>query len=114
MATPRFPVFTGRRWADQAPFVLAVFIAAQVLDGMLTYWGLHRLGPDVEANGYLASAIAALGAAPVLFAAKSLGCFCGAILYFTRNGYRALAIAAGLYVGVAIIPWLVLVALHIG
>jgi hypothetical protein len=113
VATPRFPVFTGRRWADQAPFVLAIFVTAQVLDGVLTYWGLHRIGPDVEANTYLASAIQALGAAPVLFAAKSLGCMCGAILYITER-YRALAISAGLYLGVAIIPWLLIILLHLG
>jgi hypothetical protein len=111
MATPRFPVLTGRRWADQAPTILAIFVAVQVLDGVLTYWGVRRLGPDIEANGYLGTAIQALGAAPVLFAAKSLACFCGTILYITAR-YRALAIAAGLYLGVAIIPWLLIAVLH--
>ncbi len=112
MGIPRFPVLTGRRWADQAPFVLAIFVTAQVLDGILTYWGLHRIGPEVEANTYLASAIASLGAVPVLLAAKLVGCVCGAILYLTER-YRALAISAGLYLGVAVIPWLLIVLLHV-
>jgi hypothetical protein len=111
VAIPRFPVLTGRRWADQAPLILVIFLTAQVLDGILTYWGLHRIGPDVEANTYLAGAMQSLGAAPVLFAAKSVGSLCGAILYLTER-YRALAIAAGLYLGVAIIPWLLIVLLH--
>jgi hypothetical protein len=110
VGTPRFPVFTGRRWADQAPFVLGIFLTAQVLDGLLTYWGLHRLGIGIEANSYLAGAIAAVGAAPTLFVAKGLGCVCGAILYFAER-YRALAITAGLYLGVAIIPWLIVLLL---
>jgi hypothetical protein len=92
--------------ADWHPlFVFGVFVTAQVLDGVLSYHGVNLLGVDAEANTLIATSIQAIGAPRALVSAKLLACVCGYILH--RTGcHRALAIAAGLYLGVAVVPWL--------
>ena len=91
-------------WPESAA-VFAIFLAAQVLDGLLTYAGVTMLGVEAEGNALLATSIRALGAPRALLAAKLLACVCGYILFRTRS-YTALAVAAGLYIGVAIVPWI--------
>lgn len=93
--------------AWHATFVLAVFLTAQVLDGVLTYWGVNLLGVGVEANVLIARAIETIGASWALVGAKLLACVGGYILYRTAF-HRPLAIVAGLYVGVAVVPWLMI------
>jgi hypothetical protein len=89
----------------EATIVFAIFTAAQVADGLLTYWGVTTLGIHVEGNGLLAAAMHAVGPFPTLVFAKLLACLCGYILYRTAS-YRPLAVMAGLYIGVAVTPWL--------
>ncbi len=84
--------------------MLVVFIVSQILDGGFTYGGVQRLGIDVEMNGLLVTMMHAIGPAAALTAAKTLACFCGVILYLTSH-YRALAVAAGASIGVAVVPW---------
>jgi hypothetical protein len=95
----------GPAW--HATFVFGVFLSAQALDGLLTYWGVSLLGIGVEANVLVAHAIETLGASWALLGAKLLACVCGYILYRTAF-HRPLAIMAGLYVGVAVVPWLMI------
>jgi hypothetical protein len=92
-----------------ATTVFAIFLVAQLLDGVLTLWGVLRLGVDVEANVLIATSIGAFGVHRALLAAKLLACFCGYILYRTAS-HTPLAISAGIYVGVAIVPWMIIVA----
>lgn len=87
--------------------VFAMFLATQILDGLLTYWGVSMLGVGIEANALLATSMAAMGAPRALLSAKLLACLCGYILYRTEF-HRPLAIATGLYLGVAIFPWLLI------
>ena len=89
----------------EATIVLAIFTAAQLADGLLTYWGVTTLGIHVEGNDLLATTMYAIGPAPALVSAKLLACVCGYILYRTAS-HRPLAIMAGLYIGVAVTPWL--------
>jgi hypothetical protein len=89
----------------QESIVLAVFVTAQVLDGLLTGWGVLRFGTNVELNPLLTTAIHTFGLAPALVGAKAVATTCGVILYATAC-HRPLAITAGLYVGVAVVPWL--------
>ena len=91
-----------------AASVLGVFLAAQVCDGLLTYRGVSALGVAAEANLLLATSIEAVGAARALVSAKLLASACGYIL-FCGGFHRLLAVAAGLYVGVAVVPWLTIV-----
>jgi hypothetical protein len=107
---------TGRCVPNQAPTVFVIFIAAQLLDGGLTYWGVYQLGLAIEGNAWLGTTMQAFGAAPALVGAKTLACLCGLILYLTAR-YRALAVTAGVSIGVAVVPWLLLlgvVAIHRG
>ena len=91
-------------WGE-ATLVFAIFMAAQVADGLLTYWGVTTLGIHVEGNDLLATTMYAIGPGRALLSAKLLACLCGYILYRTAS-YRPLAIMAGLYIGVAVTPWL--------
>ena len=96
------------RRRDQAKIVFAIFLATQLLDGVLTYLGVSRLGTEVEMNAWLVTLMHAFGEIPALVSAKALACVCGAILYATAY-HRPLAIATGLYIGVAIVPWMFIV-----
>jgi len=97
----------GKPCPREATSVFAIFLTTQILDGLLTYWGVSILGVGVEANALLATSMGAMGAPRALLSAKLLACLCGYILY--RTGFhKPLAIATGLYLGVAIFPWLVI------
>ena len=89
----------------EATIVFFIFTAAQIADGLLTYWGVTTLGIHVEGNGLLAAIIHAIGPFRALVSAKLLACVCGYVLYQTAS-HRPLAVMAGLYIGVAIAPWL--------
>ena len=96
---------------EQAPVVFAIFLVAQILDALFTYSGVSRLGIDVEMNQLLAGGMRIVGPALTLTAAKIVACLCGFFLYSTAR-HRALAVAAGLSIGVAVIPWCV-VLVHV-
>jgi hypothetical protein len=91
-----------------AASVLGLFLAAQVFDGLLTYRGVSTLGVAAEANLLLATSIEAFGAARALLSAKLLASACGYVL-FCGGFHRLLAVATGLYFGVAVFPWLTIV-----
>jgi hypothetical protein len=108
----RWALATGirpvRRDLRQGPLVLTIFLVTQCLDGLLTYWGVLRFGIDIEMNTLLATLMQSVGPAAALFAAKALACACGLLLY--ANAYlRPLAVVAGLCLGLAVIPWIVVV-----
>ena len=93
----------------QGPLVLAIFLVTQLADGLLTYWGVTRFGTDLEMNTLLVASIEQVGPGATLLAAKAFACLCGVALY--ANLYlRPLAAVAGLCLGVAVVPWLLLFA----
>jgi hypothetical protein len=93
----------------QGPLVLAIFFVTQVLDGVLTYWGVTRFGIDIEMNSLLAATMHEVGPGLALFTAKAVACACGVLLYV--NAYlRPLAAVAGLCLGLAVVPWIVVAA----
>jgi hypothetical protein len=104
VAVPRFVVTDKDR--EQAPIVFTIFLISQVLDALLTYGGVSRLGIDVEMNLLLANGMRAIGPGPTLTAAKLVACLCGFFLYSTAR-HRTLAVAAGLSIGIAVVPWCV-------
>jgi hypothetical protein len=89
----------------QEIIVLVIFLIAQLLDGLLTYKGIRVMGLEVEANQLLVFYIEAFGAPSALIGAKVFASVCGLVLYVTAY-YRLLAAAAGAYLGVAVVPWL--------
>ena len=97
----------GEPASREATSVFAMFLTIQVLDGLFTYWGVSTLGVGVEANALLVTSMGAMGAPRALLSAKLLACLCGYILYRTEC-HRPLAITTGLYLGMAIVPWLLI------
>jgi hypothetical protein len=93
----------------QEEIVLSVFVLAQALDGALTYIGLHRFGLGLEVNQLLVFYMEIFGIGLTLVGAKGLACACGLILHVTDR-HRALAIAAGASLGIAVVPWLLALA----
>jgi hypothetical protein len=90
----------------QERFIICTFLILQTLDGTMTYAGVRLLGPHVEMNGVLAWYMDAIGVGLALALAKLVACACGCVLYTTRS-HRTLAVLSGVYLGVAIVPWLV-------
>lgn len=84
---------------------LALFLACQASDGLLTYIGVSRLGHAVEGNPILATWMQVAGAGPTLLTAKLIACGCGCILYFYGT-FRVLAALTAVYLVGAIAPWL--------
>jgi hypothetical protein len=85
--------------------VLLIFLITQALDGTLTYAGVRQLGIEVEVNQLLVFYMETFGLGFALVGAKTVACACGVVLYVAHY-YRPLAVAAGAYIGVAVIPWL--------
>jgi len=85
--------------------VLLVFLMAQCLDGVLTYVGVVTYGTSIEANPLIAAMMAQFGHGVALMAAKTVAGFLGICLHL-RNVHLAVAILAGFYVAVAVVPWM--------
>jgi hypothetical protein len=83
---------------------LIVFLLAQASDGVLTYIGVSTYGLHVEGNPLIAWLMAAMGEGPALATAKLAAGFFGIALHMSAV-HRAVALLAGFYVAVAIIPW---------
>ena len=85
--------------------LLAVFVAVQISDGLLTYAAVQLFGIQAEGNPLLVTWMHVAGPGQTLFGAKLLACGCGALLY-AFGVFRILALLTLLYVGAAIVPWL--------
>ena len=84
---------------------LAIFIALQLADGMLTYAAIDLFGASAEGNPLLATWITITGAAPALVGAKLMACACGGVLY-VAGVHRVLLGLSALYLFGAVVPWL--------
>jgi len=83
---------------------LLAFLLAQASDGVLTYIGVSMYGLHAEGNPIISWLMAAMGEGPALAAAKVTAGFFGIALHLSAV-HRAVALLAGFYVAVAIIPW---------
>ncbi len=90
--------------------MLAVFVAAQLCDGVLTYVGILTFGHDIEANPIVAWYIGAFGAGMALFAVKALAIGCALLLYRFAH-YRTIGALAIIYLTMAVHPWVNLLLL---
>lgn len=86
--------------------IICTFLVLQMLDGTMTYAGVRLLGPHVEMNSVLAWYMDVIGVGLAIALAKLVACACGYVLYSTR-WHRTLAVLSGLYLGVAVVPWMV-------
>ena len=89
---------------------VVVFLLAQVSDGVLTYIGVSTYGMTVEGNPVISWLMTSLGEGPGLAAAKVTAGFFGMMLHLSAV-HKAVAVLAGFYIVVAIIPWLAILYL---
>jgi hypothetical protein len=85
--------------------VLVAFLLAQCFDGVLTYVGVLTYGPTIEANPVMCALMLHLGHGVALTAAKALSGSLGIVLHLQRI-HAAVALLAGFYLTVAILPWI--------
>jgi hypothetical protein len=83
---------------------IVAFLLAQCLDGIFTYIGVNTFGLTVEANPLIAGLMASFGHGTALVGAKSVAGALGVCLHL-REIHAAVALLAGFYIAVAIVPW---------
>lgn len=83
---------------------IVVFLLAQCLDGIFTYIGVNTYGLAVEANPLIAALMASVGHGTALVGAKSVAGALGVCLHL-REIHAAVAVLAGFYLAVAVVPW---------
>jgi hypothetical protein len=84
--------------------VVVGFLIVQFLDGGFTYLGVSIWGPGIEANPLLSSAMAYVGPATSLAAAKFVAISFGIVLHLYKV-HTLIALLTAFYVGAAIVPW---------
>ena len=83
---------------------LILFLLAQVFDGALTYVGLSTYGAHMEGNPLISWLISAMGEGPALATAKLAAGTFGIALHLSAV-HKAVALLAGFYIAVAVVPW---------
>ena len=106
-ATPLSGRGTGAERSLFGDLVLVAFLLAQCFDGVFTYVGVVTYGIAIEANPLISALMATLGEGAALTVAKVLAAALGICLHF-RQIHVAVALLAGFYVVVAILPWMVI------
>ena len=91
--------------------ILLLFLSAQAFDGVFTYVAVGAYGLAAEGNALMATWMALVGAAPALFAAKTIAAACGVLLY-VRGVHRTLALLTLFYAFGALGPWMLIFARH--
>jgi hypothetical protein len=84
--------------------VLVAFLLFQCFDGVFTYVGVATYGVGIEANPLIASLMHSVGHGAALAIAKLLAASLGICLHL-RQVHGAVAVLAGFYLVVAILPW---------
>jgi hypothetical protein len=85
--------------------VLVAFLLAQCFDGVLTYIGVMTFGPGIEANPVIGALMLHFGHGVALTMAKVLSGSLGILLHM-QNIHGAVAVLAGFYLTVAVLPWI--------
>lgn len=95
------PRLSRSRFGDLA---IVVFLLAQCFDGVFTYIGVITFGLGIEANPVIAALMANFGHGTALLGAKTVAAGLGVGLHL-RQIHTAVAVLAGFYLAVAIVPW---------
>jgi hypothetical protein len=85
-------------------FILAAFLVAQVLDGVLTYIGVQMFGRGMEANPLLSTLMYMIGPGPTLAGAKIVAGTCALALHMA-SVHSVLAVLALVSYLFAVLPW---------
>jgi hypothetical protein len=94
----------------RAAWVLVIFSAIQLADGVMTAAGAAQYGTSIEANPLLVFLFGAVGTGVTIVAMKLFAIVCATVLHL-REKYSALAILTLVYVFAAIVPWTVILTL---
>ena len=84
---------------------LLVFLALQLVDGVLTYEATSLFGLSAEGKPILTTWMRLVGIGPTLVAAKLLACGCGLFIYSRRSHFVLGALTVSYGFG-AVLPWL--------
>lgn len=79
-----------------------ILVLMQVLDGVLTWWGVSNFGSSIEGNPLVKLLIDAFGAAPALIGIKLIG-IALSFAFIKLRAAKSLIFLAGLYTGVVLI-----------
>jgi uncharacterized membrane protein len=90
--------------------VIVLFLLAQAFDGILTYVGVTTFGVGIEANPVISALMLRFGEGTALVGAKITAAFLGIALHL-REVHGAVAMLAGFYVALAVLPWTALLFL---
>lgn len=95
---------TGRRdlFGDIA---LLAFLITQACDGVFTYVGVSSYGLHMEANPLISWLMGSMGEGAALTTAKVVAGLFGIALHLS-SVHKAVAALAGLYLAVAVLPWI--------
>ena len=85
--------------------VLAVFIALQLADGLITFAAVQIFGPAAEGNPILVAWIGVAGPATTLVMAKGVSCALAVLLY-SAGRFKTLGALTVVMLVCAIGPWL--------
>jgi hypothetical protein len=83
---------------------IVLFLACQILDGLLTYFALSAHGPQLEGNPIIRLLISFLGIEAALILAKAIASGFGMILHLIEV-HTAIALLSALYLALAVVPW---------
>jgi hypothetical protein len=95
---------TPTRRISKGEIVFLAFVTVQVLDGVMSYVGVHMFGPWIEANPLVAWYAATFGPAVAFTAVKLFAVACGTLLYLTAR-HRTVAALTLFYLAFAVVPW---------
>jgi hypothetical protein len=90
-----------------AAWVLVIFAAMQLADGVMTAAGAAQFGTSIEANPLLVFLFGVVGTGATIVAMKLFAILCATLLHL-REHYSALAILTLVYLFAAIVPWTVI------
>jgi hypothetical protein len=90
-------------------WILALFVAVQVADGVLTALGVARFGTGVEANPLLVRSMLTFGSGGALLAAKTVAILGGSILHKYSYHLVLVVLTVG-YVFATVLPWSLLLS----
>src|SRR5262245_14456320 len=102
MAPVRALQISSRRFSWPEVILLA-FVSVQVLDGVMSYIGVHRIG-WMEGNPLVGWYLNVLGPALAFTLVELFAVACGSLLYF-RARHGTVAALTVFYLAFAVVPW---------
>jgi hypothetical protein len=99
------------RRLSRAELVLLAFVTVQVLDGVMSYVGVHTFGSWIEANPLVAWYASMFGPAVAFTVVKLFAIACGTMLYLMAR-HRTVAALTLFYLAFAVVPWVHVLGLY--